>query len=260
MGKLTIILSLMLASVACFAQEPQLVHVNKNISTHFVSPEPITYVDISTDDVAGDLPVGNILRIKPKKDKPALGIVTIVGERFMVQYRLDYSSPEKADTQVRIDPTQRDEYLNPDVPMSRSEMQRISLRAIEQKPRRRAFNRSNKVDLRLNNIYTMGDFYFVDVSMKNRSDIPYDIDQFRFKIEDKKVLKATNFQQLEVEPVFMLYDTDSFKRNYRNVFVFRRFTFPDEKVFNVEVAEEQVSGRTISLKVDYKDVLAADTL
>jgi len=112
----------------------------------------------------------------------------------------------------------------------------------------------------VNNIYTIGDYFFIDFSIINKTNIAYDIDQIRFKIEDKKVVKSTNFQQLEIQPVHQLFYTDSFKRRYRNVFVFKKFTFPDEKVFNIEVAEKQVSGRTISVKVDYKDVLKADTL
>jgi len=264
MKKLAFIFPLFLFSLLAFGQgkEPETIYVHKDISTHFISPEPITYVDISTDDVAGDIPVDNILRIKPKNGKPALGVVTIVGERFMVQYRLSYAqTPGAAQPEVRIDPTQVDEYLNPAVSMSTENMQRFALQAVQQRPKvKHVSNREQKMEIRLNNIYTVGDYFFMDVSMRNRTNIPYDIDHIRFLIEDKRVVKATNFQQLEVEPVFTLYDTDNFKRKYRNVFVFKKFSFPDEKVFNMEVAEEQVSGRTISLKVDYNDVLNADTL
>lgn len=264
MKKLPILLFLFVFSVASFGQskDPETIYIHKDISTHFISPEPIKYVDISTDDVAGDIPVDNILRVKPKNGKPALGVVTIVGERFMVQYKLSYApAAGEAHTEVRIDPTQVDEFINPAVSMSTEDMQRFSLQAVQQRPRlTHVSNREQKMEIRLNNIYTVGDYFFIDVSMKNSTNIPYDIDQVRFLIEDKKVVKATNFQQLEVEPVFTLYDTDNFKRKYRNVFVFRKFTFPDEKVFNMEVAEEQVSGRTISLKINYNDVLNADTL
>ena len=264
MKKLTFIFPLLLLSVLSFGQkkEPETIYIHKDISTHFISPEPIQYVDISTDDVAGDIPVANILRVKSKNGKPALGVVTIVGERFMVQYRLSYAqSSAAAQSEVRIDPTQVDEFINPAVAMSTADMQRFALAAVQQKPEvTHVRNTEQKVEIRLNNIYTVGDYFFIDVSMLNKTNIAYDIDQIRFLIEDKKVVKATNFQQLEVEPVFTLYDTDNFKRKYRNVFVFRKFTFPDEKVFNMEVAEEQVSGRTISLKINYGDVLKADTL
>ncbi|QNF31181.1 conjugative transposon protein TraN (plasmid) [Adhaeribacter swui] len=262
--KNTIMLFLMMAitlPAVCQKTAPQVIYVNETISTHFVSPEPIKYVDISTNDVVGDIPVDNIFRIKPKQANPKLGIVTIVGERFIVQYKLAYATPASASSEVRIDPTQVDEYLNPDVAMSEQEMKRFSLLALQQKPvGRSASAKKDKMQAVVNNIYTIGDYFFIDFSINNKTNIAYDIDQIRFKIEDKKVVKSTNFQQLEIQPVHQLFYTDSFKRRYRNVFVFKKFTFPDEKVFNIEVAEKQVSGRTISVKVDYKDVLKADTL
>jgi Domain of unknown function (DUF4138) len=35
-------------------------------------------------------------------------------------------------------------------------------------------------------------------------------------------------------------------------------TFPNDKVLTIEMSERQISGRTISLNIDYEDVLAAD--
>src|SRR5436309_1424105 len=40
-------------------------NISPFVTTHFVSPEPILYVDISSKNVEGDLPEKNILRIKP---------------------------------------------------------------------------------------------------------------------------------------------------------------------------------------------------
>ena len=36
-------------------------------------------------------------------------------------------------------------------------------------------------------------------------------------------------------------------------------TFPNDKVLTIELSEKQISGRTISMTVDYEDVLAADS-
>ncbi|PIQ20244.1 MAG: conjugative transposon protein TraN [Cytophagales bacterium CG18_big_fil_WC_8_21_14_2_50_42_9] len=263
MKNITMIFALIAASLPAFSQlrEPKVILVNESISTHFVSPEPIKYVDISTDDVAGDIPVNNIFRIKPKKSNPKLGIITIVGERYMVQYKLAYAPTAQAASEVRIDMAQVDEFLNPEVSMSLLDMKNFSLMALQRKPGKNALTtRSNKMTATVNNIYTIGDYFFLDLTLKNKTNIKYDIDQIRFKIQDKKQVKATNFQQLEIKPVHQLLTDASFKNKYRNVFVFKKFTFPDEKVFNIEISENQVSGRMISLKVDYNDVLNADTL
>lgn len=262
MKKLLLLYVLFALLFSASAQDSlQVVHVHESISTHIVSPEPIQYVDISTDDVAGDIPVANILRVKPKHGGAKPGVITIVGERFLVQYKLAYSRADRADTEVRIDPTQVDDYLNPTVAMSREDMARFALLTLQRKSRFNSVTTKGQgMRARLNNIYTVGDYFFIDLSLRNDTNIPYTVDQIRFKIEDKKVVKATNFQQVELQPSFQLYDTGHFKRQYRNVFVFRKFTFPEEKVFHIEVAEEQISGRTISLKIDYSDILHADTL
>ena len=38
-----------------------------------------------------------------------------------------------------------------------------------------------------------------------------------------------------------------------------KLTFPNDKVLTIEMAEKQISGRTIGLSIDYEDVLSADT-
>lgn len=36
-------------------------------------------------------------------------------------------------------------------------------------------------------------------------------------------------------------------------------TFPNDKILTIELSEKQISGRTISLSVEYEDVLSADS-
>ena len=56
-----------------------------------------------------------------------------------------------------------------------------------------------------------------------------------------------------------LENTTSFKYGYRNVVVLKKMTFPNDKVLTIELSEKQISGRTISLNIDYEDVLSADS-
>ena len=39
----------------------------------------------------------------------------------------------------------------------------------------------------------------------------------------------------------------------------KKMTFPNDKVLTIELSEKQISGRTISLSIDYEDVLSADS-
>lgn len=113
--------------------------------------------------------------------------------------------------------------------------------------------------MRLNNIYAMGDYFFLDFSVDNYTNIRFDIDQIRVKLADKKQGKATNVQVIELEPSMVLEQAKSFKYGYRNVIVLKKMTFPNDKVLTIEMSEKQISGRTIYLNIDYEDVLSADS-
>lgn len=237
----------------------KIVYVNKDVSTHFISMENVQYVDISTQDIVGDLPTSNTLRVKPLKEG-ASGIVTIVTERFLVQYLLVYNFDlGSVYSKYNIPYSDLQSYVNPETNMTKSEMYNYAYNMfVSPSKYYNVSTKKNKLKLTLNNIYTMSKYFFLDVSLLNKTNIQYDIDQIRFKIEDKKQTKATNFQSIELLPVLTLDDKKFFKKNYRNIFVFEKFTFPDEKVFTIEISEKQISGRTIILRVNYSDLLHAD--
>jgi conjugative transposon TraN protein len=113
--------------------------------------------------------------------------------------------------------------------------------------------------MRLNNIYAVGDYFFIDYSLENSTNIRFDIDEIRVKLADKKVSKATNAQVIELKPELILEQSKSFLHGYRNVIVVKKMTFPNDKVLTIEMSEKQISGRSISLNIDYEDVLNADS-
>ena len=51
----------------------------------------------------------------------------------------------------------------------------------------------------------------------------------------------------------------TFRHGYRNVIVVKKMTFPNDKLLIIEMTEKQISGRNISLNIDYEDILAADS-
>lgn len=237
-----------------------IIYINKDISTHFVSTEDIKYVDISTADVVGDLPLNNTLRIKPLKEGTN-AVITITTERYFVQYMLVYTSNiSKAYTRYTIPYEDVKSYMNPEVNLTKSEMYDYAHRMyISTNKYYDVSTTENLMKLILNNIYTLDKYFFIDVSMINKSNIRYDIDEIRFKIEDKRQTKATNFQSVEIFPIIKVNEDMVFKKKYRNIFVFEKFTFPGEKVFTIEISEKQISGRKIILRIDYSDILHADT-
>ena len=245
----------------------QLLTVNENVTTVITASEPVRFVDISTDKVAGDQPINNTIRLKPKegmdvnKDGDILGVVTIVTERYRSQYALIYTShPDEAVTDKSIELDERIAYNNPAVTMSTDQMTRYA-RQIWNSPARyrNVSSRKHRMTMRLNNIYTVGDYFFLDFSVDNRTNIKFDIDQLRVKLNDKKTSKATTVQTIELQPELVLDPAKTFHYGYRNVIVVKKMTFPNDKILTIELSEKQISGRTISVSVEYEDVLNADS-
>src|SRR5690606_16190985 len=168
---------------------PQLT-INEDVSLHFISPEPIQYVEISTNSLVGDIPVENVFRIKltgenlPEDQEPkqTIGVVTIIGQKFIAQYDLHYDpNARNMETQVEILP--RD--MNPlDIglaPLSDNELRDFSLLAFRNKKKSlRIYNSQDWVSGTVNNIYTLDDYIFLDITFMNRSNLKFDIDSIRF--------------------------------------------------------------------------------
>lgn len=248
-------------------RELELLTVNDQVTTVITASEPVRFVDISTDKVAGDQPLSNTVRLKPKEgsdvnaDGDILAIVTIITERYRVQYALIYTTRlSEAVTEKTVLLSEITPYNNPAVSMSTEEMARFARKVWESPARfRNVGARRNHMDIRLNNIYSAGEYFFIDFSVENRTNIRFDIDQIRFKVEDKKQSKATNSQSIELTPAMLLESGTSFLHGYRNVVVLKKLTFPNDKVLTIELSEKQISGRTITLSIDYEDVLYADS-
>lgn len=223
-----------LASLPSMAQQTYLemeqLTINENVTTVITASEPVRFVDISTDAVVGDQPINNTIRLKPKEgaavhaDGDILAIVTIVTERYRTQYALIYTTRmQEAVTDKQILASEKIPYHNPSVSMSTEDMTRYAQK------------------------------------IWNRTNIRFDIDEMRIKLNDKKVSKATNAQMIELTPAMVLDQSKTFKYGYRNVLVLKKMTFPNDKVLTIEISEKQISGRTISLDIDYEDVLYADS-
>lgn len=259
------VLTVCVANAQTTYEEMELLTVNEQVTTVITATEPIRFVDISTDKVAGDQPISNTIRLKPKEaghaDGDVLAIVTIVTERYRVQYALIYTTRlQEAVTDKEVQMEEQQPFHNPAVSLSTEDMYRFARQIWTSPARYRdVSNRKHRMIMRLNNIYAVGEYFFIDFSVENRTDIRFDIDEIRVKLADKKVSKATNSQIIELKPEMMLEKTKSFLHGYRNVMVVRKMTFPNDKVLTIEMSEKQISGRTISVNIDYEDVLNADS-
>lgn len=256
------------------------IEITEGINLHIISPEPIQYVDLSTQQLTGDLPATNIARIKitdpadtESKGKikfPArysvgsnIGIITVVGQSFIAQYKAVYRSPENLNTvtNIHIQPEAMQPIEFDKLTFSNLELRNFALDIIKKKTEKNPVRQKNslKMTFQLNNMYVMSDYIFLDMTFKNNSNLGYDIEDLKFSIEDKKIYKATNNQSIELTPIFKLNGQKHFRKNFRNIYVFKKFTYPNSKVLMIRMIEEQLSGRTIEMNVNYSDILKADT-
>lgn len=248
-------------------EELEQLTVNENVTTVITASEPIRFVDISTDDVVGDQPINNTIRLKPKEgaevheDGDIIAIVTVVTERYRSQYALVYTTRlTEAVTDKQILPEERIPYHNPSVSMSTEDMTKYARKIWNSPARiRNVATKQHRMTIRLNNIYSVGEYFFLDFSIENRTNIRFDIDEIRVKLSDKKQSKATNVQMIELTPAMILDQSKRFSKDYRNVIVLKKMTFPNDKVLSIEISEKQISGRNITLNIDYEDVLYADS-
>lgn len=254
------------------ASAKEKIYVNSEVTTHIVMPENIKMVDISTTKLVGNQCTDNIVRVKPYiendaeetvstyKDGELIATLTLIGERHIAQYDIVFSAtPSRAASIHHVPYSDLQSYINPEVSMPESEMARYAWAVYGSD---RKFNQivSNAHGMKavVNNIYAIGDYFFIDYSLKNKTKIPYDIEEVRIKLTDKKEVKATNSQTLELTPAYSLNLAKKFKKDYRNVLVLPKLTFPDEKVLRIEISENQISGRVIYLTIEYDDILNAD--
>lgn len=248
-------------------EELEQLTVNENVTTVITASEPIRFVDISTDHVVGDQPINNTIRLKPKEgadvhaDGDIVAIVTVVTERYRSQYALIYTTRiTEAVTDKQIQPEERIPYHNPSVSMSTEDMTKYARKIWNSPARiRNVATKQHRMTIRLNNIYSVGEYFFLDFSIANRTNIRFDIDEIRVKLSDKKQSKATNVQMIELTPAMILDQSKRFSKGYRNVIVLKKMTFPNDKVLSIEISEKQISGRNITLNIDYEDVLYADS-
>jgi len=278
MKRLLLVAQMLLLSASLWAQQTQgvtigqvpTIGISRSVSLHFISPEKISYVDLSSAALTGDLPEKNILRVKVVPDSifslisgSDAGLVTVVGESFIAQYKLVFlnsSESGQISTQVNILPSDMRSLDISGISLTQNDFKSNAFRLLDER-RRKPISRKSVfgITITVNQIRSLGDFVLLDLGFTNATNLAFDVDELRFKIEDRKINRSTNVQSVEISPVFQLYPFERFKKSYRNIYVLKKATFPGDKIFNIELSEKQISGRNLRVALRYSDILDADT-
>jgi len=243
------------------------IFLKKSVPVHLISDQPVRYLNSSLSGVRVDQPTDGLIRVSLAGSTSIAygdGLLTLAGQRGFAQFRLIYNHPFPDSVfrpSIRIGSEHWKPLNGQEKVLSEQELKGMAHDLL--KSREGIFDtRADRygIKARLNKLATLGDYIFIDLSFLNKTNIGYDVEQLSFSLEDKKITKATNSQSVPILPEVSLFDTGSFKRRYRNVFVFKKFTFPGNKILQVRLSEKQLSGRTISFPIHYSDVLDADLI
>lgn len=117
------------------------------------------------------------------------------------------------------------------------------------------------IRIRLNGLYIENNVFYFQVELRNRSNIPYDIDMLRFFIKDEKKAKRTASQDIELLPLYSYGDTSAVKEHATNILAFAvpKFTIPNKKYLLIQLMEKN-GGRHLHLDLHNRTIVKAKTL
>lgn len=250
-----------------------------NKTTCIIFKSPIRSVDLGSKDIIADKAsaVDNILRIKASSigfNETNFSVMTADGQfhSFVVNYNefptmlaLDLSINEDGLVQQKArSVNQKGTVVSfAGVNTSQQEIVQNCTQIMEQRRRVRHVG-INQYDIlaSLRGLYYKDNVLYYKIGVKNKSNINYDLDFIRFFIIDKTVAKETSHQELEVVPLYVYNQPLVIipgQKIVEKVFVFQKFTIPNDKVVQVIMGEKN-GGRTITFTVANQDILDAATL
>lgn len=264
----TILLGITL-QLAAQAQNPgDTLRISDTKTSHLVCPGKVSYVqagDYSLVQAEAVPDLSNLVRIKatgpferPSSltvvcDDRIYSLVLVYGNHAPISYPLE-SFPS-------MDAHSFSGKLMPDNLLNRF-CDRILVE--NRKNYRKRKTKSEGIRLRLNSIHISGNALFVELEMRNQTQLDYTIESTRFWISDKRRAKATNVQEYQILPDYQRIAPERIpaETSIREVFVFEKMTIPDKRILQIELNEKALgnTGRKLSLKVKNKDILKARKL
>lgn len=247
-------------------------------TVHIIFPAAIRYVDLGSNNIiAGKAGTAeNILRIKAAirgfEAETNLAVITEDGSyyTFNVKYAVE---PEKLNIEMK-------DFMHDGIATNRpnnsmdiylkelgSESPRIVYlinRAIYKTDKRIVKHIGSKrfsIQYLLKGIYSNNNLLYLHTSIKNSSNVPFDVDFVRMKIIDKKVAKQTAIQETVIYPLraYNFVSTIGGKQTERTVFAIDKITIPNDKKLVIELFEKN-GGRNQSFTIENEDLIRSEQI
>ncbi|MCX2429925.1 conjugative transposon protein TraN [Pedobacter sp. GR22-10] len=244
---------------------PLLVTYSK--TTNLLFPYAIKSVDKGSKDVLVQVAKGveNLLQVKAAKQgfsETNLTVVTADGKLY--SYVLNYSDQPPV---LNIKVGSNKNYPGADALFTyRSDNEARVYDITEQLSSKMPLIKNIKahdydLDFTVDGIYIKDDKLYFQFGVTNNSNIDYNVDALRLFIVDKKKSKRTASQEIELQPIEQVGNTEIIRgKSHQNfVITLSKFTIPDKKFLSIRLME-QGGGRHLQLKVENKHILASSKI
>jgi len=258
--KLLIITFIILTAASAQAQfNTEAEYTNVQLSslktTSILFPYSIKSLDIGSRDVLVQKAKGmeNILLLKAGVQnfkQTNLTVVTSDGRLYVFLLDYDEEFPQlniKAENSVVAS---KEILFSGENDNQKKTEQLAGLALLKKKKNIKAKSSKYLISLEINGAFIYQDVLYFRVVFENRSQINYDIDQFRFYIRDQKKSKRTASQEIEILP---LYTTSSSavipdKSELTKVYALEKFTIPEGKYLTLQLIEKN-GGRHLEVNI-----------
>ena len=251
--------------------EPYKMEVTYDKTSHLIFPTAIRYVDLGSEYlIAGKAEdAENVLRVKAsvRNFEPETNFSVITNDGRFYSFSVYYSSYPEATSydlltmQKSVDRTNGNDVLFEELGNNSPSLAGLLLETIYKKDKRIVKHigaKSFGIQFILKGIYIHNGKYYFHTELRNRTNVPFEIDFINFKVVDKKVAKRTVVQERPLTPLRTYKPLDGIagKSTEQNVFLLDQFTIADDKVLLIEIFEKN-GGRHQTLQVENSDLIKA---
>ncbi len=251
--------------------EPYKMEVTYDKTSHLIFPTAIRYVDLGSEYlIAGKAEdAENVLRVKAtvKDFETETNFSVITNDGRFYSFNVYYSSyPEVLSydlltMQKAVDKANGNDVLFEELGNDSPSLAGLLLETIYNKDKRIVKHigaKSFGIQFILKGIYIHNGKYYFHTELRNRTNVPFQIDFINFKVVDKKVAKRTVVQERPMIPLRTYKPLDEIggKSIEQNVFLLDQFTIADDKVLLIEIFEKN-GGRHQTLQIENSDLIKA---
>jgi len=254
--------------------EPYLMNVTYNKTSHLIFPSSIRYVDLGSDYLIAEKAddADNVLRVKAavKDFEPETNFSVITNDGNFYNFNVYYSQyPENLSFNLltmgkKLKKTEANEVLFSELGKQSPSLTALLLDTIYKNNKHTIKHIGTAkfgIQFILKGLYNHNGKYYFHLEIKNRSNVPFNVDFIHFKIAEKKLAKRTVIQHQLLKPLRNYQSLEAIKGKSieRNVFLLDQFTLTDDYVLSIELFEKN-GGRHQTLQVENSDLIHAQLI